>query len=201
LARNVEIKARVQDLSEIRTNVAALASGPGEIINQTDTFFVVPQGRLKVRAFPDGSGELISYQRSNKPGPRESVYTRVPCQDAPALVGALSSVLVVRGVVVKRREVFLVGRTRVHLDQVERLGCFVELEVVLSQGERVEEGQREAQALLQSLEIPSAALVAEAYVDLLEATDASVAASARSIIANPSRSSASVIDSGGFVKK
>ncbi len=201
MASNVEIKARVQDLAGIRANVAALASGAGEIINQTDTFFVVPQGRLKVRAFPDGSGELISYQRSDTPGPKESVYTRVSCQDAPALVGALSRVLVVRGVVTKRREVFLVGRTRVHLDQVERLGCFVELEVVLSQGERVEAGRREAQTLLQSLEIPSAALVAEAYVDLLEATAASVTASARSIIANPSRSSASVIDSGGFVKK
>jgi adenylate cyclase class IV len=201
LARNVEIKARIQDLAGIRANVAALASGPGEIINQTDTFFVVPKGRLKVRAFPDGSGELISYERGDRPGPRESVYTRVLCQDAPAIVEALASVLVVRGVVTKRREVFLVGRTRVHLDHVERLGCFVELEVVLAEGERVEDGHREAQALLQSLEIPSGALLAEAYIDLLEATDASVTASARSIIANPSRSSASVIDSGGFVKK
>ena len=83
LARNVEIKARVQDLAGIRAKVAALAPGPGEIIDQTDTFFVVPQGRLKVRAFPDGSGELISYQRGDQPGPKESVYTRVLCQDAP----------------------------------------------------------------------------------------------------------------------
>ena len=201
MASNVEIKARVQDLARIRTKVVALAPAPGEIIDQTDTFFVVPQGRLKVRACSDGSGELISYQRSDQPGPKESVYTRVVCQDAPALVGALSRVLVVRGDVTKRREVFLVGRTRVHLDQVERLGCFVELEVVLSPGERVEDGHREAQALLRSLDIPSAALVAEAYIDLLDATDASVTASARSIIANPSRSSSSVIDSGGFVKK
>ena len=201
MASNVEIKARVQDLAPIRKKVAALAPGAGEIVNQTDTFFVVPRGRLKVRAFPDGSGELISYQRSDQPGPKESVYTRVLSQDAPALVRALGSVLPVRGDVVKRRDVFLVGRTRVHLDEVERLGCFVELEVVLSPGERVEEGHREAQALLRSLDIPSAALVAEAYIDLLEAIDASVAASARSIIANPSRSSSSVIDSGGFVKK
>jgi adenylate cyclase class IV len=201
LASNVEIKARVQDLAGIRAKVVALAPAPGEIVDQTDTFFVVPQGRLKVRAFSDGSGELISYQRSDQPGPKESVYTRVLCQDAPAVVVALSRVLAVRGDVTKRREVFLVGRTRVHLDQVERLGCFVELEVVLSPGERVEDGHREAQALLRSLDIPSAALVAEAYIDLLETTDASVTASARSIIANPSRSSASVIDSGGFVKK
>jgi len=200
LARNVEIKARVQDLARVRAKVATLATGP-EIVNQTDTFFIVPQGRLKVRAFPDGSGELISYQRDNRPGPKESVYTRVACRDAPALVGALGSVLVVRGVVTKRREVFLAGRTRVHLDEVERLGDFVELEVVLAQDDDVEGGEREAHALLRSLEIPVTALVSEAYIDLLEAIDASVAASARSTIANPSRSSASVIDRGGFVKK
>ena len=201
MARNVEIKARVRDLAAIRSKVAALAPGPGEIIDQTDTFFAVPHGRLKVRTFPNGSGELISYQRDNRPGPKESVYTRVACQDAPALVRALGSVLVVRGVVTKRREVFLAGRTRVHLDQVDRLGDFVELEVVLAQGEDVDGGEREAHALLRSLEIPSNALESEAYIDLLEAIDASVAASPRSMIANPSRSSASVIDSGGFVKK
>jgi predicted adenylyl cyclase CyaB len=74
----------------------------------------------------------------------------------------------VRGVVKKQREVFIIGRTRVHLDQVEHLGCFVELEVVLRSGEPVERGDREAQILMQALEIPEPALVAEAYIDLLE---------------------------------
>ena len=168
MARNVEIKARIPDLTTIRANAAALASGPMEIIDQTDTFFVVPQGRLKVRAFSDGSGELISYERANEQGPRESVYTRVACEDARVLLQALSSVLSVRGIVAKRREVFLIGRTRVHLDRVEDLGCFVELEVVLAPGEPVDHGHREAQNLLRSLEIPERALVAGAYIDLLE---------------------------------
>ena len=167
MGRNVEIKARVPDLATIRAHVATLGSGPGHLIEQTDTFFVVSQGRLKVRAFPDGSGELIAYERADQHGPKESVYTRVLCHDARALSQALISVLVVRGVVTKQREVFLVGRTRVHLDRVERLGCFVELEVVLAQEEDVEQGHREAQALLQSLEIPSRDLVAEAYIDLV----------------------------------
>jgi predicted adenylyl cyclase CyaB len=69
--------------------------------------------------------------------------------------------------VVKRREVFLVGRTRIHLDEVEGLGCFVEIEVVLRDGEDVERGQQEAQDLLHALEIPATDLVASAYIDLL----------------------------------
>jgi adenylate cyclase class IV len=122
MARNIEIKARIPDLDTIRAKAAALASGPMEIIDQTDTFLVVPQGRLKVRAFSDGSGELISYERANEQGLRESVYTRVPCEDARGFLQALSGVLSVRGIVAKRREVFLIGRTRVHLDRVDLKG-------------------------------------------------------------------------------
>ena len=168
MAKNIEIKARLPELGTIRAKAEALASGPAEMISQTDTFFVVPKGRLKVRAFSDGSGELISYERANQEGPKESVYTRVACEDARALVQVLGRVLVVRGVVAKQREVFLVGRTRVHLDRVDNLGCFVELEVVLAPTEPVAQGHHEAQALLRSLEIPDRALVAEAYIDLLE---------------------------------
>jgi predicted adenylyl cyclase CyaB len=74
----------------------------------------------------------------------------------------------VRGTVTKRREVFLIGRTRVHLDRVEDLGCFVELEVVLAPGEPVDEGHREVHNLLCALEVPERAPVAGAYIDLLE---------------------------------
>ena len=168
MAKNIEIKARIPDLAEIRARVAAFASGAAQLIPQTDTFFVVPKGRLKVRAFSDGSGELIAYQRPNQAVPKESVYTRVPCRDARALSEALASVLPVRGIVEKQREVFLIGRTRVHLDRVKCLGCFVELEVVLGSEEPVEQGQREAYDLLRALQIPLGALVAEAYIDLLE---------------------------------
>ncbi len=90
------------------------------------------------------------------------------CHDARTLSQALGNVLLVRGVVTKQREVFLVGRARVHLDRVENLGCFVELEAVLAPGEPAEQGHREAHDLLRALQIPERALVAEAYVDLLE---------------------------------
>jgi adenylate cyclase class IV len=70
VARNVEIKARVQSLDAIRRLVIALTSSPPELISQIDTFFVVPRGRLKVRQFADGSGELIAYDRADQAGPK-----------------------------------------------------------------------------------------------------------------------------------
>lgn len=173
MPRNVEIKARVSDLDLVRQKVMSLTSLPSEILEQRDTFFVVSQGRLKIREFSDGSGELISYDRPDKPDPKESVYARCACPDPRLLATALSKVLGVRRTVVKRREVFLVGRTRVHLDHVDGLGSFVELEVVLSEVEPFESGKRDAHNLLRVLEIPETALIATAYIDLLEALPSS----------------------------
>ena len=168
MARNIEIKASVPDLARIRAKAASLAAGPGQTIEQSDVFFVVPRGRLKVREFADGSGELLAYDRADEAGPKESDYVRVACPDARALVEALSRALPARGTVAKRRELFLAGRTRIHLDQVEDLGAFVELEVVLAEDERIENGVREAHELLRALGIPESALIAGAYIDLLE---------------------------------
>ena len=168
MARNVEIKARVQQIEPIRHRASAIAPAPPQFISQIDTFFFVQHGRLKVREFEDGSGELIAYDRADEAGPKASKYSIVSCEDARALCAALGRVLPVRGRVVKRRELFLIGRTRVHLDEVERLGTFVELEVVLSDGEAVSDGEREARELMRRLGIASDALIAKAYIDLLE---------------------------------
>jgi adenylate cyclase class IV len=168
MGRNVEIKARVSDPDSIRFKARSLSSAPSELLEQTDTFFVVPRGRLKVREFANGSGELIFYDRSDQSGPKESVYTRVPCPTARGLSDILGQALPVRGTVVKRREVFLVGATRIHLDHVEGLGVFLELEVVLTDGQTVEQGRERADQLIRALQIPETAWIAAAYIDLLE---------------------------------
>ena len=158
----------MSDLDAIRRRASAIASGPPQVINQIDTFFVVPHGRLKVRQFADGSGELIAYTRPDQPGPKLSSYSIVPSDDAAALVEILAKLAKIRGRVVKSRELFLIGRTRVHLDEVESLGSFVELEVVLTDGEPIEAGTREADDLMDRLGIVRDALIREAYIDLLE---------------------------------
>jgi hypothetical protein len=93
MVSNVEVKAAVLDLGPIRARAAALASAPAQIVEQTDTFFVVPRNRLKIREFPDGSGELISYARDDRQGPTESVYFRTATGDTAGAIGALRRAL------------------------------------------------------------------------------------------------------------
>ena len=180
-SRNVEIKARVADPVALRARVLALAGATGGvegnpariplptiIIGQRDTFFTVTHGRLKLRHFDDGSGELIFYERDDTTGPKTSRYSKSPCPDAAEMERVLARALGVRGVVDKRRELFMIGRTRVHLDEVRGLGHFLELEVVLADAEPEADGEREAHDLLAKLGVPAASLVAPAYIDVLE---------------------------------
>jgi adenylate cyclase class IV len=168
MAINIEIKARVPSLDDVRRRALRLSTTAPEVFEQTDTFFAVPDGRLKVREFAGGRGELISYHRQDQAGPKPSRYQRCACDRPKVLVATLSQVLPVRGVVRKRREVILIDQTRVHLDQVERLGSFVELEVVLREGQTLEQGDSVARRLVEELGIPDGALVEGAYVDLLD---------------------------------
>jgi predicted adenylyl cyclase CyaB len=169
MPRNVEIKARLTDFAATRALVAAAADRGPESLAQTDTFFAVPSGRLKLREVSDRPAELIFYRRPDTPGPSESQWAKATMPDADALRELLAGALGVRGQVVKRRTLFFVGRTRVHLDEVRDLGDFLELEVVLNEGEDPREGIAEAHRLLRRFGIPDDALVPEAYVDLLVA--------------------------------
>jgi predicted adenylyl cyclase CyaB len=141
-------------------------SGPTEIV-QDDTFFPCTRGRLKLRDFLDGSGELIFYKRANESGPKESFYVRSPTSSPDSLRESLSLAYGRLGRVEKHRTLFLIGRTRLHLDRVANLGNFLELEVVLRDGESAEEGAREAAELMRALNIRTQQLIDCAYIDLL----------------------------------
>jgi predicted adenylyl cyclase CyaB len=167
MGRNIEIKARIDSIETVAARVAALADhGPVEIA-QDDIFFTCERGRLKLRAFSAGAGELIFYQRPSETGPKESVFVIAPTAEPGALREALSLAYGEAGRVRKHRTVYLVGRTRVHLDRVDHLGHFLELEVLLSDGERPEAGAEEAHRLMAALGIAHGQLVEGAYVDLL----------------------------------
>jgi len=167
MARNIEVKARIRSVAELARKVEAIAdSGPTEII-QDDTFFNCDTGRLKLRSFPDERGELIFYRRADRLGPKESFYLISPTLSPCSLREILSRALGQSGRVEKRRTLFLIGRTRIHLDQVKGLGDFLELEVVLNDGEPPEAGIAEARALMERLGIEPSQLIEGAYVDLL----------------------------------
>lgn len=167
MARNIEIKARIDSVDALASKVAAIANdGPSEIV-QDDTFFQCEAGRLKLRTFSESYGELIFYRRSNQAGPKESFYVRSQTAEPASLRETLSLAYGETGRVRKHRTLYLVGRTRVHLDQVEGLGHFLELEVVLSDGESSQAGVEIAHHLMRQLGVESAQLIEEAYVDLL----------------------------------
>ncbi|MBN2414926.1 class IV adenylate cyclase [bacterium] len=168
MARNIEIKAHISQVTDLMKRVAELAdSGPEELL-QVDTFFNCPVGRLKLRTGGGGEGELIFYQRANQAGPKESVYERIPISNPDNLRRTLSLAYGERGCVRKRRILFLIGRTRVHLDTVDQLGNFLELETVLAEGETAAKGMAEAGKLMKELGICDDQLIEGAYFDLLE---------------------------------
>ena len=167
MARNIEIKARIASTAALLPRVRALADHGPEPIAQDDTFFACASGRLKLRAFADGRGELIAYDRPDAAGPKTSDYLILPVAEPDRLRAALARALGETGRVIKQRVLFLVGRTRVHLDRVEGLGDFLELEVVLRDGESAAQGTAEAHALRERLQVDALQLVAGAYVDLL----------------------------------
>jgi predicted adenylyl cyclase CyaB len=167
MARNIEIKARVSSLAALTRAAAAIADqGPTEIF-QDDTFFACSAGRLKLRAFSSTQGELIFYRRNDQSGPKESYYVRSATAEPDTLREVLSLSYGEVGRVRKRRTLYLVGRTRIHLDEVEGLGQFLELEVVLREGETAEAGAHEAGELMIRLGITADQLIDRAYVDLL----------------------------------
>jgi predicted adenylyl cyclase CyaB len=166
-SRNVEIKARIASVEAIAPRVAALADrGPVEI-EQDDTFFCCERGRLKLRALSAGEGQLIFYRRANQAGPKESRFVISPTGSPDSLREALAMAYATAGRVRKHRTLYLVGRTRVHLDRVEGLGDFLELEVVLAESESADAGVKEARGLMTALGLAEDQLVEGAYVDLL----------------------------------
>ena len=165
--RNIEIKAAIKDIETFENKVASLTQGkPVEII-QDDIFFRCETGRLKLRSFSDGTCELIFYRRDNSLGPKVSCYQRAAINDPVALLNVLSSAYERTGRVKKHRTVYHVGRTRIHLDRVKELGNFMELEVVLAEGEAVDDGIKEADALMRYLDVAAEDLIEDAYVDIL----------------------------------
>ncbi len=167
MARNVEIKARVRDMAALHDAASALATEPVRELIQHDVFYAARTGRLKLRRFPDGVGELIHYDRPDAAGPKTSRYAIFRTTDGAGLAALLGAALPVVGEVHKVRTLVMAGRTRIHLDEVTGLGSFLELEVVLADGEDAAAGESEAHDLMARLGVAPADLVEGAYLDLM----------------------------------
>ena len=173
MGANIEVKARAKDWAGQRTRAEELTGVSAVLIDQVDTFFKVPAGRLKLRQMGPDSGELIFYQRPDEPGPKRSDYSVVPTDRPEALRETLAQALGVYGEVKKRRWLYVSkafgGYTRIHFDEVKGLGQHIELEVILQEGQQPEDGERIAEEFRAALDIREDDLIDCAYLDLLTA--------------------------------
>lgn len=168
MPKNVEIKARLADSERAQHTARQISGSDPEVIHQHDIFFATRSGRLKLRMFPDGSGELIAYHRQDTADIRTSSYRMARTADARVLREILAKLgATTVGEVRKHRLLYLVGQTRVHLDRVEGLGDFLEFEVVLRDGQSESSGAVIARDLMAAFGIDHNDLIAGAYVDLL----------------------------------
>jgi predicted adenylyl cyclase CyaB len=171
MARNIEIKASLKNRAAALATAARLSDSDSEIILQEDVFFRCKGARLKLRIFAPDRGELIRYERDNVAGARCSHYSIARTADPQVLLDILTQRLGVTGTVKKMRTLYLVGQTRIHIDQVLGLGDFLELEVILGPGQSTAQDEAQgkpfAAELLREFGIGPEELIAEAYVDLL----------------------------------
>jgi len=169
---NIEIKARCPDLAAARAAAVGVASARVGLDRQVDTYFRTRAGRLKLRESSLSGGQLVPYLRPDREGPRRSDYQVLPVSDPAGLKRILCEVLGVHRVVVKEREIFLCGSVRIHLDRVEGLGDFLELEAVIDGTPASETaGRAEVARLMRVLGIRDADLVAVSYEGLLGESD------------------------------
>ena len=167
MARNIEIKAKIDDISFCLKKAHELSNLPAQEIVQEDTFFNCDNGRLKLRVLSEDHGELIFYNRADQKGPKTSEYHISLTKEPDKLKKVLERSYGIKGMVKKTRLLFLVGRTRIHIDQVENLGDFLEFEVVLSEDEDTASGKQEANKMMEEFNISENQLITHAYMDLL----------------------------------
>lgn len=167
MSRNIELKARCADLAAARHAAGELGAEFVGVLEQCDTYFVVPRGRLKLREIAGQGAELIYYERADNTAARRSEYRLVRVDDAAAMRDALSAALGMRGQVRKRRELWIWRHVRIHLDTVDGLGTFIEFEAVMMPGEADEVGHRKLAELRAALGVADGDLVGVSYSDLL----------------------------------
>jgi adenylate cyclase class IV len=165
---NIELKAVDENPAATESACRALGAVEGGLLVQRDTYFDIGRGKLKLREdLERGSSELIFYLRPDESGLRSSSYWRAPSADCDALRELLTAAHGVLGVVTKRRRLYLHHNVRIHLDDVEGLGSFIELESVLAVMGR--ESPAEVQSLAEvvdALGLADRPTIAGGYLDL-----------------------------------
>ncbi|MEO1514508.1 MAG: class IV adenylate cyclase [Bacteroidota bacterium] len=167
MPRIIEIKAHCPHAEQIRQTLMEHNAWLKGEDHQVDTYFVVANGRLKLRQGRVESA-LIHYQRPNQTGPKLSDVSLYRSADYPALKSTLEKALGIWVEVDKRRAIYFIDNVKFHIDQVKGLGSFVEIEAIDEDGSiSIEQLQQQCDRYLQLLNIPQEALIDRSYSDLL----------------------------------
>jgi adenylate cyclase class 2 len=162
---NMEIKARCKNPDLARAVLKALEADFIGLDCQTDTYFNVSRGRLKMRT-GNIENALIHYDRADQEGPKSSQVTLFPTTEGSALSGILEKSLGIKVVVEKEREIYFLGNVTIHIDRVATLGDFVEIEVIDRHGNiPAEELLATCRRYMQALDISEEDLVSDSYSD------------------------------------
>jgi adenylate cyclase, class 2 len=181
---NIEIKARTTQASFIREYLRKAGADYKGTDVQTDTYFKVPSGRLKLR---QGKIEnnLIFYDRPNQEGPKQSDFLLQPVQDSEGLKNILTKALGLKVIVTKTREIYYIKNIKFHIDQLEGLGSFVEIEAGNKLADlSVKELHEQCRFYMQEFGIKEEDLLSHSYSDML--LEKGINASRESISESPS---------------
>jgi len=168
---NLELKARISSVEAAVKTAERLAGVCHADIHQTDTYFKVHEGRLKLREYED-TAELIFYNRPDSRDPKYSTYYISEVSNPFVFNTVLGNNLGVKAIVKKRRRVFLLENTRIHIDEAEGLGDFLEFEVVFGEDTTPDGARKMVALLMDEFDIKDEDLVGRSYCDLLEGTEA-----------------------------
>ncbi|MBI5021075.1 MAG: class IV adenylate cyclase [Ignavibacteriales bacterium] len=162
---NLEIKAHVNDLQVAENIAIEIGAHETGVLIQTDTYFNSPNGRLKMREVPDSDAELIFYNREEDSVQRRSNFYIYKTINASDLKEILASSYGIRAVVEKKRKLYMLGTTRIHIDQVKDLGSFLEFEIPMGDNNQTPSGIMNY--LIDRFNISHDQFITKSYIDLM----------------------------------
>ncbi|MCB0281685.1 MAG: class IV adenylate cyclase [Calditrichae bacterium] len=171
MGKNIEIKAECTDPEKVESIIIEKGWKSGGVENQKDTFFNVPNGRLKLRETNENQAVLIPYFRPDMNTLRDSEYVLLKTDETRQALSILKKMFGIRWIVSKKRKIYFYDNIRIHLDEVDSLGSFIEFEGVISDDKMYNETQEKLEWLIELFEIAQEQIFKEAYVDMLEKKD------------------------------
>ncbi len=163
---NLEVKTKIPNIEQAVAIADSLKLKFIEILNQVDTYFGVPKGRLKLREINSVRGELIYYERDEYSNQRQSKFEIYQTKDPSMLKLILEQAFGVQNIVSKKRYLYMFNDTRIHVDNVSNLGSFLEFEVPMNSV--IEEPQATMQFLIKSFHINEADFIKGSYSDMVQ---------------------------------